>query len=212
MALETVTYISDLVATNPASGDTLNQTDDHLRIIKSGLKTTFPNVTGAVTATHSDLNRILTSMTAQSASGTAIDFTSIPSWVKRITVIFSGVSTSGTSQPLIQIGDSGGIEFAGYSGSSTGSAPSNVVTGQPSTTGFGLKSELPSDAVHGHMVIANITGTGWVASGAFAYSNSAATIVTGGTKSLTGTLDRVRITTANGTDTLDGGTVTVLYE
>jgi hypothetical protein len=212
MALETVTYISDLVATNPASGDSLNQTDDHLRIIKSAIKNTFPNINGPVSATDEDLNRVLTNAGIQAVSGTAVDFTSIPSWARRITVLFSGVSTSGTAQPLVQIGDSGGIEFAGYSGSSTGSAPSNVVTGQTFTTGFGIQSESASAAFHGHLVIANITSNAWVASGVFGYSNSAATIVTGGTKSLTGTLDRVRITTTNGTDTLDGGTVTVLYE
>jgi hypothetical protein len=212
MALETVTYISDLVATNPASGDTLNQTDDHLRIIKSAIKNTFPNINGPVSATDEDLNRVLTNAGIQAVSGTFTDFTSIPSWARRITVIFSGVSVSGPSQPMVQIGDSGGIEFAGYSGSSTGAAPSNTVTGQTFTTGFGLQSQDAADAIHGHLVIANITGNAWVASGAFAYSNSSATIVTGGTKTLTGTLDRVRITTANGTDTLDGGTVTVLYE
>ena len=56
MALETGTYISDLVSTNPAGTDTLDKADDHLRLIKSTVKATFPNITGAVTPTHTELN------------------------------------------------------------------------------------------------------------------------------------------------------------
>lgn len=56
MGLETGTYISDLVSTNPASGDGKSAGDDHLRLIKSTVKATFPNITGAVTPTHTELN------------------------------------------------------------------------------------------------------------------------------------------------------------
>lgn len=64
MALETVTYISDLVVTNPAHSDGLNAADAHLRAIKSAIKTTFPNITGAVTATQADINGFAASITA----------------------------------------------------------------------------------------------------------------------------------------------------
>ncbi len=61
MSLETGTYISDLVATNPVNAsDPMSQGDDHLRLIKSTLLTTFPNITGAVTATHTELNVLKT--------------------------------------------------------------------------------------------------------------------------------------------------------
>ena len=56
MALESGTYINSLNASNPASTDGLGQADDHLRLIKSTIKATFPNLTGAVTATETDLN------------------------------------------------------------------------------------------------------------------------------------------------------------
>lgn len=56
MPLETGTYISDLVSTNPASTDATSQGDDHLRLIKAALLATFPSITGAVTATHTALN------------------------------------------------------------------------------------------------------------------------------------------------------------
>ena len=58
MALETGTYISDLVATNPTASDAKSQGDDHIRLLKSTVKATFPNVTGAVTATHTQLNTV----------------------------------------------------------------------------------------------------------------------------------------------------------
>lgn len=56
MALETVTYISDLVVTNPTSTDQKQYGDDHIRNIKSALKTTFPNVAGSVTPSHVEFN------------------------------------------------------------------------------------------------------------------------------------------------------------
>ena len=59
MALETGTYINDLVATNPAATDALSAADDHIRLIKSTIKATFPNITGAVTATHTTLNSVI---------------------------------------------------------------------------------------------------------------------------------------------------------
>lgn len=54
--LETGTYISDLVATNPLSSDLASTSDDHLRLIKSTIKNTFPNISNAVTSSHTELN------------------------------------------------------------------------------------------------------------------------------------------------------------
>ena len=58
MGLETATYIDGLVATNPTSTDLVKFGDDHLRLIKAALLATFPNVTGAVTPTHTELNYV----------------------------------------------------------------------------------------------------------------------------------------------------------
>jgi hypothetical protein len=58
MPLETATYVSDLVATNPVSSDALGGADDHLRLLKATLQATFPGITGAVTATHTELNQL----------------------------------------------------------------------------------------------------------------------------------------------------------
>ena len=56
MALETGTYIDSLVATNPVATDALSAADDHMRLIKSTVKASFPNITGAMTASHTKIN------------------------------------------------------------------------------------------------------------------------------------------------------------
>jgi hypothetical protein len=58
MALESTTYINGLVATNPAGTDARSQGDDHIRMVKSSVKATFPNITGAITPTHTELNYV----------------------------------------------------------------------------------------------------------------------------------------------------------
>jgi hypothetical protein len=156
----------------------------------------------------------IVSGTAQaSTSGTSIDFTSIPSWVKKITIMFVGVSTSGTSNPLFQIGDSGGIEATGYLGAGglvtdTGSDTVNY------TTGFGLYAGTAAGVTHGSIVLTlvNAATFTWAASGFFGQSNARVALSTAGSKSLTATLDRVRITTVGGADTFDAGSINILYE
>jgi hypothetical protein len=143
-----------------------------------------------------------------STSGTSIDFTSIPSWVKRITVMFSGVSTSGTSNYQVQIGASS-FTTSGYLGASTDGP---VLTATLFTTGFGMRTTSAAAVVHGALVISTVTGNTWVAAGTFARSDGAAFISTAGSLALGGTLDRVRITTVNGTDTFDAGSINILYE
>jgi hypothetical protein len=149
-----------------------------------------------------------------STSGTSIDFTSIPSWVKRITVMFQGVSTSGTSDPQIQLGTSSGVATTGYLGSSTSIAGTSAASSNY-TTGIALRAGGASPAAsvrHGGVTISNVTGNTWMGFGIVGYSDSATTVNTGASITLGGTLDRVRITTVNGTDTFDAGTINILYE
>ena len=155
----------------------------------------------------------ITSGTAvASTSGTSIDFTSIPSWVKRITVMFQGVSTNGTSVIQIQIG-AGSVTTTGYLGAggliqnAGASAVSNF------TSGFGITASLAATSVyHGSMLITLLGSNTWVANGAFARSDSVVQNFGQGSIALGGTLDRVRITTVNGTDTFDAGSINILYE
>jgi hypothetical protein len=146
-----------------------------------------------------------------STSGTSIDFTSIPSWVKRITVMFSGVSTNGTSSPQVQIG-SGSVAVTGYLSGAAFSAASNIAGGANSTTGFAIAGITAANTRHGQMVLTSISGNTWVSATAGGFSDGAAAFMGGGSVALSGTLDRVRITTVNGTDTFDAGTINIMYE
>lgn len=72
MALESSTYIDGLNASNPAATDSLSQADSHMRLIKSTVKATFPNVSGAITASHTELN-IVDGLTASTAELNTLD-------------------------------------------------------------------------------------------------------------------------------------------
>jgi hypothetical protein len=154
---------------------------------------------------------VINSKTAQaSTSGTSIDFTSIPVGVKRITVMFNGVSTNGSSNPLIQIG-AGSVTTSGYVAQSSNTAAN---AGVAYTTGFGLSSGLATNVFYGAMVLTLVGANLWVSSfcGGLNSNGTPFTVMAGGSITLGGTLDRVRITTVNGTDTFDAGSINILYE
>jgi hypothetical protein len=165
---------------------------------------------GTGTVAVQGVSGVLVSGTAvASTSGTSIDFTGIPSWVKRITVMFSGVSGSGTSNFLIQIG-AGSVTTSGYTSQAWGSTNSSGVI----TSGFVLQNgNAASSSFSGHAVITLVGSNIWVESGNLGFvvgSNYGYT--SAGNITLGGTLDRVRITTVNGTDTFDAGSINILYE
>jgi hypothetical protein len=158
-------------------------------------------------ASRAQLQRIVRA-TAVTASGTSVNFTDIPAWVEKITVMFSGVSTNGTSPMQVQIGDSGGIENTGYtSASQTDGASSGNLT-----TGFAIFYSTTAASLHsGSIQISSITGTTWVASGVLANTGGNASYMAG-SKALSDVLTQVRITTVNGTDTFDAGSINIMYE
>lgn len=147
-------------------------------------------------------------------SGTNIDFYNIPSWAKRVTLSWSGMSTSGVDPVLIQLGTSGGVEATGY----LGTGASVVTAGAAAalyTTGFGIRDAGVGGAAgvrHGVITFTLVGSNTWVASGTFGYSNEAIVNTTGGSKVLSGTLDRLRLTTTGGTNTFDAGVANILYE
>jgi predicted ATP-dependent Lon-type protease len=149
--------------------------------------------------------------TSVTASGTSVDFTSIPSWVKKITVMFSGVSTSGTALPRVQIG-SGSITTSGYVGS-TSAITASAAASLAITSGFDYYSNAAAYIIDGVMTITNLSSNIWICSGSGDYAASlTGTMLVSGRVTLSGTLDRIRLTTANGTDTFDAGSINILFE
>jgi hypothetical protein len=179
----------------------------NLKNPSSGSNNIVLNADGTTTVAAPS-NIIKSGTAVASTSGVSVDFTGIPSWAKRITVMFSGVSTSGTSIPLIQLG-SGSVQTSGYvcAGISYGASSSTTVF----TNGFAVAdSNAATDLLHGQAVF-NLLGSNiYVGTGMFKRTSIAGT--TQGSVTLSGTLDRIRITTVNGTDTFDGGSINILYE
>ena len=172
---------------------------------------TLPVGSGTVVANN--VNSAIVSGTAvASTSGTSIDFTGIPSWVRRITVMFNGVSTNGSSNIQIQLGDSGGIETTGYLGSSTYTSTGSTTVAFTTGIGFHLSSVGAGVVIAGSVVFNNVNSNIWVASGSVAMTQFAAFIATAGNKTLSDVLTQIRITTVNGTDTFDAGSINILYE
>lgn len=151
---------------------------------------------------------LVTATSQATTSGTNIDFGSIPSWVKRINVLFNAVSLSGANDLLVQIGDSGGIETTSYVSVSTYS--SNDTS---STSGFVVRVGGASGAASGRLVIEHIGSNLWVSSHSMVVDGGGSTSGRhgGGVKTLSDTLTQVRITGSGG-NTFDAGSVTISYE
>lgn len=191
------------VTTSTGSGDNVLGTSPTI---------TTPTINGAV---GRDTSFITAGTSQATTSGTSVSFTSIPSWVKRITLMLNGVSTNGTSAPQVQVG-SGSFLTTGYLGSNSvivnGSSPAAVTF----TSGFGVGVNTfnwtASAVAHGAIVLTLQSGNTWVCSGVVGRSDAAAQYLTNGVISLSGALDRLRLTTVNGTDSFDAGSINILYE
>jgi hypothetical protein len=174
---------------------------------------TFPDATTQTTAA-----KITQGTAVVSTSGTAIDFTSIPSSVKRITVMFTVISTTGSSSVQAQIGStSGGIETTGYT--CLLSVSQSGVQYYPITVGFGLTGGASggwTSAAYVYTGVLNLSSFGsntWVAESRLSGGSGTTNQYFGtGYKTLSNVLSQVRITTVNGTDTFDAGSINILYE
>lgn len=160
--------------------------------------------------TPDELTQKLTLATAQNTtSGTSIDFTGIPSWVNRITATLRGVSINAGASYLIQLG-AGSIQTTGYAGLGNYIASASTVSQTTSTAGLvivSLGAGSPADVV---ATFIRQSGNNWLGtylgiSGGYGLSGITSV-------ALSGVLDRLRLTTTNGTDTFDAGSVNILYE
>jgi hypothetical protein len=152
----------------------------------------------------------LVSGTAVGASGSSVEFTSIPSWVKRITVMFYDLSTTSTNAPRVQLGTSSSYETSGYSAGATATSATPVWSGGTNLDGFILTGQVSAGSLlAGALVLTNITGNVWVAT-VGGNNPGGAAICGGGHKSLGGTLTRLQIIPSLGT--FDAGTINIMYE
>ena len=171
---------------------------------------------GTGTMVVNGVNSSVVSGTAvNTTSGTSIDFTSIPSWVKRITVMFNGVSTNSTSSIIVQIG-SGSVLTSGYNASVGVITNTSFTSTSNISSGFAIVPtgvNINSYTYYGQMIISTMGSNIWQATGNFGIAAAALNIMhMAGGASLSGTLDQVRLTTVNGTDTFDAGSINILYE
>lgn len=192
----TLTLKQSATPTPTAEGDIQWDTDNDVLVIGDGSasKTIAP----------------VTTATAQaSTSGDTITFSGIPAWVKQITITFVGVSVSGTGNPAIRIGDSGGLETTGYSSSSSVISAAAVASSS-STSGFHINGASAGNTYGGSvtLTLADAATFTWVAAGVLGTSTN--TLTVSGSKALSAALDRVAVQTA-GVDTFDAGSINITY-
>ena len=218
MADSKLSALAALAGADTASGDLFYVDDVSATTSKSitraelaiGMNATQAEV-DAGTATNKllppSLNKVSLLATQATTSGTSKDFT-IPAGARKIVIEFVGVSTNGTSNLLVQIGDAGGIEATGYLGTaSQDAAAANY------TTGFGINVATAAAILHGAMKFSLVDAATftWVATHSLGRSDAAALHGGAGSKSLSQELTTVRVTTVNGTDAFDAGLVGCAY-
>lgn len=192
------------------SGDTSGTITITAPAVAGSNTATLPAGTGTIAVQGASTN-IVVGTSVATTSGTSVDITGIPSWVKRVTLMLNGVSTNGSSTLLIQIGTSSGVETSGYASGGTYQGASEA--GATSTAGFlNGNGGTSADATCGLTTFCSFGSNKWVSSSVSATTTTNYTYIGGGAKTLSGTLDRVRITTVNGTDQFDAGSINILYE
>ena len=194
----------------PTSITSSGITFDDATTLTTGVVPTANIANGAVTPVKLSQPFTLATSVA-STSGTAIDFTGIPSWARRVTVLIAGISTNGSSSMQVQLGTSGGFETSSYVCMNSVIINSAALA-SAATSGFVTNGCTASETYSGSAIISLVSSNAWTFQSMMSRVDASAIAHTVGSKSLSGTLDRVRITTVNGTDTFDAGTINISYE
>jgi hypothetical protein len=200
--------------TVPATKLAVNGTisTDTIAEYTSAAGVTIDGVVVKDSAIAGDYLRIAAKTVQATTTGTSISFTGIPTWVKRVTVMFAGVSTDSTSPILVKLGTSGGIASTGYiaTGARIASGSTTVDT---STAGFLINSTAAADTVSGTLVISVLDPTNYYyIADHTAKAGTTAVMCGGGRVTLTGLMTQLTITTVGGTANFDAGSINVLYE
>ena len=191
---------------NPA-GTVVGTTDSQTLTNKT---LTSPNIGGTPVMNAS----VITAGTAvASTSGTSIDFTALPATVKRITVMLNGVSTNGGDNYWLRLGTGGTPTYATTGYTSTRASLSSGAATSDVTTAFEIVvPNAGAGAANGQAVFTNVSGNIWVCSSTIGIYGDTRVTVQGGSITLGAALTAVRLTTSNGTNTFDAGSVNILYE
>jgi len=198
---------------------TLNTTN--LKNPSSGSNNIVLNTDGSATIATLSSTTIQGTIQTGTASGphplspavSAVDFANIPSWVKRITVMFQGVSTTGSSLMILQLGTGSTPTYtaSGYLSLSIRSITTSGTSGTSGTAGFAISGANTTGLFSGHAVLTNISTNSWICSHV-GKDSTTITVHGGGDVSLAAALTAVRITTVGGTDTFDAGSINILFE
>jgi len=207
----TITYGSSLTTTGNVTGYYSNlglieiASLPEATVGTNNNKAVTPLVLNSIVDTKINAQKLTRETAQATTSGTSFDFTGIPSWVQRITVIFSSVSIDATDDLLIQVGDAGGIETTGYVSRSSEGGDNST-----STSGYVIRINSGSNIASGTLSIVNVSGNTWISSHVVDRGSSS-TSVGAGSKTLSDVLTQVRLTTPLGSS-FDAGSVNILYE
>jgi len=201
VTLSSGSIATDVIATFPATTGNA--------VVDTAVQTlTNKTLVGAVMTSMA--SSVLTLGTAQaSTSGTSIDFTGIPSWVRRVTVMLRGVSTNGNSIIQAQLGTSAGFVAAGYFCQTWQSNTGNAGYTSGIVMGFNNVAAVENT---GLLTLVSFGSNVFVGSGSVGRSSTSDTAVFNGSIALPGVLDRIRITTVGGTDLFDAGSINIVWE
>jgi hypothetical protein len=155
------------------------------------------------------LQQFTQSASVAATSGTAINFTGIPSWTNLIIASFYQISLSGSASIRIQLGTSGGIVTSGYLGSTSNIDNGISPTVSTLSNGFLINTGSAAHLHSGSIILSRNTGNSWVGNLNSALSNSAKSMVCAGGIALADTLTQLRFASSNGTDTFDSGSISI---
>jgi hypothetical protein len=171
---------------------------------------TLPDGNG--TFTVNGVNSNLVAGTAiTSATGSSLDFASIPSWVERITISLDNISFAALGAAVVRLGVSNTLVTSGYTAARISFTTSPAIVYTSVTDGIAsFGTSAAAATVIGHIVLTNLTGNQWVASGQVTRTTDNICMTTAGSITLAGALTNLSVVAI--TSTFDAGSINILYE
>jgi hypothetical protein len=203
--------VSGTVAVANGGTGVITSTGTGSTVLSASPTLTNPSISGAIVSSMN--SSVITSGSAiTTTSGTTALFSGIPSWVKRISFIFSGVGTGGSSSNfLIQLGTGGGIVSSGYASGASGTNAGFQFVSITSSAGFLLTYEGSNGAWSGIVTINLLGSNTWASSGIITRSSNGFPGISAGSIALGATLTQAQLTTVSG-DTFSAGSVNIQYD